>query len=288
MLGSMVAAPSVAGAEPLDRTQTAESALGALGLLSPVGAEVGDDARALDVDSAQQSSASLSLSTGLTVQHENRTVSITPGADTTSAQTGASGSLIYGTDGSYDYAFTGPGHALNAGYAVINDASAPTEYRFNVAVDGAPATLELTEGSVAIKDAAGTTVNVINPAWAVDASGASISTSFSLDGSTLVQHVEHAGAAYPVVADPSLACDIAWCTVMFDKTETKTASASLAAAGALLCGSAAVANVYVGAACTAYAAVFFVASVQADNSGQCVGARFLRIGGSLHPVIQDC
>lgn len=91
MLGSMVANPSVACAEPLESTQAAESALGSLGLLSPVGAEVSDDARALAAESAQPSSASLSLSTGLTVEHENRTFSITPGADTTSAQTGVSG-----------------------------------------------------------------------------------------------------------------------------------------------------------------------------------------------------
>ena len=34
------------------------------------------------------------------------------------------------------------------------------------------------------------------------ATGATVATSFALEGRTLVQTVDHAGAAYPVVADP--------------------------------------------------------------------------------------
>jgi hypothetical protein len=53
-------------------------------------------------------------------------------------------------------------------------------------------------------------------------------------------------------------------------------TASIAPAGAL------------GAVCGAYAAAFFVAAVQANNSGKCVGVRRLVIGGSVHPVIEKC
>jgi len=291
VLGSMVAAPTVASAQPTDTADTSESALQSLGLLTPAEAAApaaGDGARSLSAEEPLESSASLSLDAGLTVEHEDRAVSITPGAATTSAETGTSGALVYGTDSSYDYAFTGPGHALNAGYAVINDASAPTEYRFDVAVDGTPAQLEIVDGSVAVQDATGATVNTINPAWALDANGASVSTSYSVEGGTLVQHVEHAGAAYPVVADPSLACDIAFCTIMLNKTETKTASESTAGAAGLLCGTMTYAYPPLGAICGAYGAAFYIAAVQAQNTGQCVGARYLTIGGSLHPVIQAC
>ncbi|WP_146084455.1 hypothetical protein [Rathayibacter sp. AY1C1] len=104
-------------------------------------------------------------------------------------------------------------------------------------VDGEPAILEFIDHSVAVKDSHGRTVNFMNPAWASDSTGAPVRTSFSIDGGTLVQRVHHTGASYPVVADPSLACDIAFCTIMLNRTETKTASQSTAAAAGLLCGS---------------------------------------------------
>lgn len=289
VLGSVVAAPALANAQPTDQVTTTESALQSLGLLAPVpAAATGDGARSLAAEALAETGASLSLDAGLSVERDGHVMSITPGVSTTTATTGASGSLVYGTDSAYDFAFTGPGHALNAGYAVIEDASAPTDYRFDVAVDGAPATLEMVEGSVVVADASGGTANIINPAWAVDAAGVSVETSYSIDGSTVVQHVQHEGAAYPVVADPSVACDLAFCTTMLDKTETKTAAESTVAATTLLCGPMTVVFAPLGAVCGAYGAAFHVAATQAVNSGQCVGERHLTIGGSIHPVIQPC
>lgn len=50
----------------------------------------------------------------------------------------------------------------------------------------------------------GETEYMIEPAWAVDANGDSVETSYSVDGSQLTQHINGNGAAYPIVADPYL------------------------------------------------------------------------------------
>lgn len=38
--------------------------------------------------------------------------------------------------------------------------------------------------------------------WAVDSGGRSVATRFEIRDSTLIQHVDHRGARYPVIADP--------------------------------------------------------------------------------------
>ena len=58
------------------------------------------------------------------------------------------------------------------------------------------------DGTVRFVDAAGNETAGIATPWALDAHGVAIPTSYTLDGTTLVQTIEHAGAAYPVVADP--------------------------------------------------------------------------------------
>ncbi|MBB5783148.1 hypothetical protein [Nonomuraea jabiensis] len=76
---------------------------------------------------------------------------------------------------------------------IIKDASAPTEYRFPIS---AP------EGSVL-----------------------EVETSYRVEGMTLVQTVDHAGAAYPVVAGPALKLQCEWwkamCRLIFSKKLTK-------------------------------------------------------------------
>ena len=85
----------------------------------------------------------------------------------------------------------------------INSADASTEYRFENAVpDDAEAHFG-DDGSILFVDADGNEAGYISPAWAYDATGAAVPTSYSIDGTTLVQTVDHHGATYPVVADPS-------------------------------------------------------------------------------------
>ena len=90
---------------------------------------------------------------------------------------------------------------------VIDSDDDPTEYRFDNSVpEGHTAELQL-DGSVQLIDADGNEAGIIATPWALDATGAEIPTSFALDGSTLVQTVNHQGATYPVIADP---CGWSW------------------------------------------------------------------------------
>jgi hypothetical protein len=83
--------------------------------------------------------------------------------------------------------------------------SAPRNYVFaNDLPDDATATL-LDGGGVMYFDAAGTYLSSLASPWARDAAGQKIPTSFSLDGTTVIQHVDVDAVTditYPVVADP--------------------------------------------------------------------------------------
>lgn len=93
--------------------------------------------------------------------------------------------------------------SLFAALLVIDSSDTPTEYRFENAVpDGHTAELQA-DGSVKFFNADGSDSGGIVAPWAMDANGDEVSTRYALDGTTLVQTVEHKDAAYPVVADPA-------------------------------------------------------------------------------------
>jgi hypothetical protein len=89
---------------------------------------------------------------------------------------------------------------------IIQDASAPTEYAYELTIpQGATASLA-DDGNVVFLGFDGTFVGGVTPAWAKDANGVSVPTHYVVVGTTLTQVVEHTGGdfAYPVVADPWL------------------------------------------------------------------------------------
>ncbi|MCP4309044.1 MAG: hypothetical protein GY788_30060 [bacterium] len=88
----------------------------------------------------------------------------------------------------------------------IVDKTAPDKYTFEFDL---PKGWELEKpaesGAVTILDADGESVGAVAPPWAVDADGNALATSFAVHGKNrLVQTVDHDGAAYPVLADPSI------------------------------------------------------------------------------------
>jgi len=191
---------------------------------------------------APVAAASLSLKTGLTVPSGAGTVGITPvvagvvagGAATagTAKALSPAGLAVFANTADSSFAFSKAATGANAGYAVITGANAPTAYRFAFTVDGKPAVLRLVEGGgVDVLDAAGTLVNSIAPAWAKDATGAALPSSYSVSGNVLTQSVAHAGAAYPVVADPRLRCDSLWCTLELTRAETRAVAANVLSLG---------------------------------------------------------
>jgi hypothetical protein len=63
----------------------------------------------------------------------------------------------------------------------------------------------------------------IETPWAFDANGAAVETTFTADGSTLVQHVETTDAtAYPVVADPYQYNGLSYPQIRWSWSETRT------------------------------------------------------------------
>lgn len=86
----------------------------------------------------------------------------------------------------------------------IDGASAPTEYSYPIAVDGAPAVLTVEDdGAVTVADTAGDVITHFLTPWAVDAAGTDVPTRYEVHGNVLTQVVQHANATYPVVADPT-------------------------------------------------------------------------------------
>lgn len=90
---------------------------------------------------------------------------------------------------------------------IIDSAAAPTTYAYPVGVPaGGSLVLDPKDGIVSVLDADGSWIAGIAPAWAKDANGVSLETSYSISGNTLVQTVATGGdgVAFPVVADPWL------------------------------------------------------------------------------------
>lgn len=88
---------------------------------------------------------------------------------------------------------------------VLNDSSAPTDYRFDVQAPAGSVLSPQADGGVNIVDAQGTVLGQVAAPWAKDAAGTDVKTSYRIDGDTLVQTVELTKETqFPVVADPKL------------------------------------------------------------------------------------
>ncbi|WP_203653071.1 hypothetical protein [Demequina activiva] len=89
---------------------------------------------------------------------------------------------------------------------VLDSPDAPSTYTYDF---GQGVELVLLEnGSVEVTEPLGDGIvavtGTIDAPWAIDADGASVPTSYTVDGSRLVQHVEHGPQhTYPITADPS-------------------------------------------------------------------------------------
>lgn len=219
-----------------------------------------------------ESTATVSLADGLAVPSGASTVGIVPIAAGDGRALSPGGLAVYENTADSSFALSTAKTGANAGYAVIAAETAPTEYRFAFTVDGQPATLRPTDGGgVEVLSATGDIVNSIAPAWATDATGAAVPTSYSVQGDVLVQTVDHRGAAYPVVADPRLACDTLWCTLLLSRYETR-----LVAAHALSPG---IACRFLGAGAGVCAALLIGGWAQANivlATGRCTGVRVWR------------
>jgi hypothetical protein len=89
---------------------------------------------------------------------------------------------------------------------VIDGDDAPERYTFPVEVNGQNAELRHgNDGGIEIFAPKETTpVATIASPWATDANGADVPTHYEIRSSSVVQVVDHRGAAYPVTADPTV------------------------------------------------------------------------------------
>ncbi|MCU1526370.1 MAG: hypothetical protein JWP75_133 [Frondihabitans sp.] len=169
----------------------------------------------------------------LAVSPTGATATITP-VDSRAVPVSASdGVSTHAVGSEYGYVTGLSSSETVASYVVINSSSAPDEYRFRVAENGQ--TLRANDdGSVSLLDRAGVVVNYLTPAWATDAAGRDVETSYEVDGDMVVQTVAHRGATYPVTADPSFGCGVGWCSMYFNKSDTKKIAGNSGAGAALI------------------------------------------------------
>lgn len=185
-------------------------------------------------------------------------------------------SILSSDDTGYNYAVMSDHDAGPASLIIAHDESAPQSVEFEISAGGGPAVLTPMEfGYVLIETQSGDYVNALKPAWALDADGEPIETSYEINGSTLIQHLDLTDANFPVVADPQYVCDFLICTLEFNRAETKTIkengwqASGVAGLGCGLIGGAA------GVACAALGGIVTIVASQAYNQGDCVGIRIV-------------
>lgn len=179
--------------------------------------------------------------------------------------------------------------------AVISDATQSVQtYRFQ------GKHLELTKAGFVIVRTGGRTgepVAVIDPAWAVDARGAKIASSFRVDGDTLIQTSDvDRTTAFPVVADPRVRAAWYGLSIDFTKAETKalskagnTCSALLGFASIIAAQSGGVTVAVIVAALTAGCGTIGALADAAYSSGKCISLKiFLALPGLTAPWIAKC
>ena len=88
-------------------------------------------------------------------------------------------------------------------YIVALNENAPTSYDFDFDLPNGYKFSEDGSGGIEILDEENNLVGNIGAPWAVDSNLNSVPTEYKLRGEALVQTIQHSGASYPVVADPS-------------------------------------------------------------------------------------
>lgn len=123
-------------------------------------------------------------------------------------------------------------------------------------------------------------IGFVQPAWAIDANGKPVPTHYTVANGTLSQHVDHQGAVYPVVADPtiSLGCYV---YVRYSRSEVQNFNYWLNVAGGvfmvgLMCGSGLgpITALACAATLTAYLGSIIDTIQNAKEANQCVELRF--------------
>jgi hypothetical protein len=87
---------------------------------------------------------------------------------------------------------------------VLHGPEAVPVQRFRLGLPPGSHLVSRADGGFSVRSAAGAVIGDVAAPWARDATGQDLPTSYALEGDTLVQRTDTAGAAFPVVADPRL------------------------------------------------------------------------------------
>jgi len=159
----------------------------------------------------------------------------TTGANS-SAWVSTAGTVVYGNLTTHVEAAVQPTRDGARVLVALKSSSAPTEYRFPISLPTGATLSQQDDGKVSVdvpvKSPTGDgdtmfSIGGFDAAWAKDANGNAVPTSYSLDGTTLVQTITpNAQTAFPVVADPHYTWGWISGTVYFNKKETAHAAAN--------------------------------------------------------------
>ena len=150
-----------------------------------------------------------------------------------------------------------------------NDRAA-TAYRFVVHLPQAASMRLQPDGSITVSRNGGA-IGSFRAPWARDASGRSVRTFYQLNGSTITQRIDTAGAQFPITADPHYSSGWVTGTVYFNKAETRTIASSIGFAG-MMCAAAAglMGGPVFAAGCAAVALQMNAQARTAASRGQCI------------------
>lgn len=166
------------------------------------------------------------------------TIELPNADDANDAQRLSDGTVVYsGTDGSASAVIpTNDGVQV---LATIANVDAPTHYDYVISVPEGGKVEVVADGGAQIVDASGTGTLYVGAPWAKDSNGTTVPTHFKVEGTSLVQVVDHSSGdfTYPVVADPRFYWAWGITTIKFSSAETGYISrAGAAAIGAYVGG----------------------------------------------------
>lgn len=159
---------------------------------------------------------------------------------------------------------------------VLSAAHAPSKFRYDFALPPGTSWAPTADGGLTLLDQYGDGLPLtIDPAWAVDANGQALATSYEVEGTTIVQSVEHSNAAYPVVADPAVrtVCGTWTCSLYFSRATTRAMVTPTGAAAILVAYVPVVGPVLAGAA-----GLIALKASEAAGLNACLRIRYTRYG----------
>jgi hypothetical protein len=140
---------------------------------------------------------------GGSVKSENRSAGISLLTPTSAKAEVAAGSRTFRKVATDTSAAVRVGQGAIQVLTVMRSEAAATEQSYRVDVP-ANAKIVSTGAGYSIVEANSSVTGTIAAPWAVDATGRSLNTYYTLQGTTVTQHTDTTGAVFPVVADPRL------------------------------------------------------------------------------------